>query len=169
MKRSLLAAAGLATAFIGSAYAEGQTLLLRDPALSASRIAFVYAGDIWVADRDGTNPRQLTSDPADESNPVFSPDGATIAFSASYNDNKDVYVVPVAGGPPKRLTWHPGDDNVLDWSPDGSAVYFTSASELNRGRSAQLYRVSVKGGLPQKQMETRVYRGRFDATGNVFA
>ncbi|MFT3723315.1 MAG: PDZ domain-containing protein [Hyphomonadaceae bacterium] len=169
MKQSILTAAGLAAALICSGNAEGQTLLLRDPALSASQIAFVYAGDIWVADRNGANPRQLTSDPAEESNPVFSPDGAMIAFSASYNDNKDVYVVPVTGGPPKRLTWHPGDDNVLDWSPDGSAVYFSSAAELNRGRSGQLYRVSVKGGLPVKQMETRVYRGRFNATGSVFA
>lgn len=169
MKRSILAAAGLAAIFLSEAHAQTPTLLLRDPALSESHIAFVYAGDIWVADRDGANARQLTSDPADEGNPVFSPDGAMIAFSASYNDNKDVYVVPVTGGPPKRLTWHPGDDNVLDWAPDGSAVYFTSASELNRGRSAQLYRVPLKGGLPIKQMETRVYRGRFDATGSLFA
>lgn len=171
MKRSIFAAALLAAVAIGSAHAQppGQTLLLRDPALSANNIAFVYAGDIWVADRNGANPRQLTSDPGDETNPVFSPDGSMIAFSGNYNDNRDVYVIPVTGGQPKRLTWHPGDDNVMDWSPDGSAVYFTSAREFNRGRSAQLYKVSIKGGLPEKQMQSRVYRGRFDASGARFA
>ncbi len=169
MKRSILAAASLAGALFGAAHAQAQTLLLRDPALSASHIAFVYAGDIWVADRNGANPRQLTTDGADGSNPLFSPDGSMIAFSATHNENKDVYVVPVNGGQPKRLTWHPGDDNVLDWAPDGSALYFASAREFNRGRSAQLYRVSINGGLPQKQMETRVFRGRFDASGRRFA
>lgn len=171
VKRSVLAAVSMAaTTALGSAHAQAQqTLLLRDPALSASHIAFVYAGDIWVADRNGANPRQLTTDGADGSNPVFSPDGSMIAFSANHNENKDVYVVSVNGGQPKRLTWHPGDDNVLDWTPDGSSVYFASAREFNRGRSAQLYRVSINGGLPQKQMETRVYRGRFDASGRRFA
>ncbi|MBS0334122.1 MAG: PDZ domain-containing protein [Proteobacteria bacterium] len=173
MKRSVPVAVGMAAILFGSAQAlaqpQGQTLLLRDPALSASHIAFVYAGDIWVADRNGANPRPLTTDGADGSNPVFSPDGAMIAFSATHNQNKDVYVVSVNGGQPKRLTWHPGDDNVLDWAPDGSAVYFASAREFNRGRSAQLYRVPLSGGLPQKQMAARVYRGRFDASGRRFA
>ena len=165
MNRSVIfTAAGIAAAALfGSAHA--QTLLLRDPAISASNIAFVYAGDIWIAERNGANPRQLTTDPAEESNPIFSPDGSMIAFSANKDDNKDVYVMPQSGGQPKRLTWHPGDDTVMDWTADGSAVYFASAREFNRGRSAQLYKVSTKGGLEQKQMETRVYRGRFNASG----
>ncbi|MBS0363545.1 MAG: PD40 domain-containing protein [Proteobacteria bacterium] len=169
MKGPVFAAAVLAAAVSTSAHAQSQTLLLRDPAISASHIAFIYAGDLWVADRNGANPRQLTADGGDETHPVFSPDGSMIAFSANHNENKDVYVMPVSGGQPKRLTWHPGDDNVLDWSPDGSAVYFASAREFNRGRSAQLYRVAVKGGPAEKQMETRVYRGRFDASGRRFA
>ena len=169
VKRMALTAAVMVAAVSGSARAQEQTLLLRDPALSASHIAFVYAGEIWIADRNGANPHQLTSDPADESHPVFSPDGSMIAFTANHDQNKDVYVVPVTGGQPKRLTWHPGDDNVLDWAPDGSGVYFASAREFNRGRSAQLYRVSIKGGLPVKQMDTRVFRGRFDASGRRFA
>ena len=169
VKRSIGAAAALIATLVGSAHAQDQTLLLRDPALSASHIAFVYAGDIWLADRNGANPRQLTSHPADEVNPVFSPDGSMIAFSANYDGNRDVYVVPVAGGQPRRLTWNPSDDNVLDWSPDGTAVAFASTREVNRGRSAQLYRVSVDGGLPQKQMEARIFRGRYDASGRRFA
>jgi tricorn protease len=169
LRRSISAAACLLAAIFGSAQAQDQTLLLRDPALSASHIAFVYAGDIWLADRNGANPRRLTSHPADEFNPVFSPDGSMIAFSAGYHGNVDVYVIPVAGGQPRRLTWHPGDDRVLDWTPDGAAVVFASSREVNRGRSAQLYHVPVNGGLPEKQMEARIYRGRYDASGRRFA
>ena len=60
------------------------TRLLSQPAVSALHIAFVYADDLWVANLDGTNPRRLTVDPGAESNPVFSPDGQTIAFSGQY-------------------------------------------------------------------------------------
>ena len=55
------------------------------------------------------------------SNPAFSPDGKTLAFSANYNGNTDVYVVPVEGGAPTRLTWHPGPDLVQGFTPDGEA------------------------------------------------
>src|SRR5258707_9635479 len=88
------------------------TRLLGQPAISRAHLAFIYADHLWVADRDGKTPRRLTGDLGVESNPVFSPDGRLIAFSASYDGNTDVYVVPVAGGTPTRLTWHPGADVV---------------------------------------------------------
>lgn len=154
---------------IMAADAQEQTLLLRDPAISSTNIAFVYAGDLWVADRNGANPRRLTSSPVDESNPVFSPDGAMIAYTANYEDNEDVYVIATAGGQPKRLTWRSGDDIAIDWAPDGSAVAFSSQRETNHGRSAQLYHVSIDGGLPEKQMAARIFRGSYDATASRFA
>ena len=58
------------------------TKLLTQPAISASHIAFIYAGDLYSADLNGGNVRRLTSDDGVETNPVFSPDGSTIAFSA---------------------------------------------------------------------------------------
>ncbi|MFQ5563520.1 MAG: PDZ domain-containing protein [Parvularculaceae bacterium] len=153
----------------GAAAAQDQTLLLRDPAISATKIAFIYAGDLWTANRDGSDPQRLTSSPVDEVNPIFSPDGSWIAYMANHGDNDDVYIIPTSGGQPKRLTWHPGADVALDWTPDGSAVAFASRRETNHGRSAQLYHVSIEGGLPEKQMAARVYRGRYDATGKRFA
>jgi tricorn protease len=36
-------------------------LLLRDPSISKTQIAFSYAGSIWIANRDGSNLRRLTS------------------------------------------------------------------------------------------------------------
>ena len=83
------------------------TRLLGQPVVSASHIAFIYAGDLWSARHDGSDVRRLTSHEGTESNPRFSPDGALIAFSAEYDGNMDVYVVPATGGEPRRLTWHP--------------------------------------------------------------
>lgn len=102
------------------------TMLLSQPAISKTHIAFVYANDLWSADIDGKGVRRLTTDQGVESNPVFSPDGKYIAFSAQYDGNTDVYVVPVEGGVPRRLTWHPGPDIVRGFTPDGSAVLFIS-------------------------------------------
>src|SRR4051812_31964893 len=71
------------------------TRMLSQPAISGTHIAFIYAEDLWVANADGTQPRRLTVDEGVESNPVFSPDGTMIAFSAQYDGNTDVYIVSV--------------------------------------------------------------------------
>lgn len=79
--------------FAATAADDPETRLLRQPAVSKDRLAFVYAGDIWVSDRDGRNPTRITAHPATEFAPHFSPDGNWIAFSAAYDNNIDVYVV----------------------------------------------------------------------------
>ncbi len=122
------------------------TKLLTQPAVSADRIAFVYANDLWTAALDGGDVRRLTSDVGAESNPAFSPDGRWIAFSGQYDGNTDVYVVPAAGGVPKRLTWHPGADFVQGFTPDGKAVLFTSTRFSSNRSYAQLFTVPVDGG-----------------------
>ncbi len=145
------------------------THLLRQPALSADHLAFVYAGDLWVAGRDGSDPRRLTAHPAEENNPHFSPDGRWIAFAADYDGNTSVYVIPVEGGNPRRLTWHPAEDIPTGWSADGSHVAFASRRETDHGRSAQLWHVPLDGGAPVKQMEARYFRGQWDAEGQRLA
>jgi tricorn protease len=93
--------------FAADAADDPETRLVRQPAISRDHLAFVYGGDIWVSDRDGEHPVRITTHPASEFAPHFSPDSRWIAFSARYDDNTDVYVVPVGGGQPRRLTWHP--------------------------------------------------------------
>jgi tricorn protease len=166
MKISSILAGLMLAAFVVPVSAN-QTLLLRQPALSENQLAFVYAGDIWVARRDGSQPRRLTSSPADESLPIFSPDGTRIAFAGTYEGNSDVYVVPAKGGQPQRLTWHPDNDIPLDWTPDGSAVAFVSRRETDHGRSGQLYHASLDGSFPEKQMEARIYRGTYNEVGDL--
>jgi tricorn protease len=163
--QSILAA--LALALFTHSVAAQQTLLLRQPAVSQDRLAFVYAGDIWVADLDGSQPQRLTSHPAEENTPVFSPDGQSIAFAGTYEDNTDVYVISVHGGQPQRLTWHPAPDIPQAWTPDGGAVAFVSPRETDHGRSGQWFHVSMAGGLPEKQMEARIYRGAYSPAGDL--
>lgn len=60
------------------------TRLVSDPAISADRLAFAYANDLWIADREGGGVRRLTSHPGLESDPRFSPDGRWVAFTGRY-------------------------------------------------------------------------------------
>jgi len=126
------------------------TRMLAQPAVSETHVAFVYAGDLWVARHDGGGVRRLTAHSGVVTNPAFSPDGRTVAFSAQYDGNTDVYVVPVEGGVPRRLTWHPGADIVQAFTPDGKAVLFTSAREVYTRRYTQLFTVSLDGGMPDR-------------------
>jgi len=154
MKRTLflaLAAAVGVGVSADSAHAQPDTTdtrLLTMPAIGKKHIAFVYADDLWVADRDGGNARRLTSDVGVESHPVFSPDGLTIAFSAQYDGNTDVYTIPATGGVPTRLTWHPGPDTVRAFTPDGKAVLFSSPRNVSNNRHTQLFTVPLEGGMP---------------------
>jgi tricorn protease len=122
------------------------TKMLTRPAVSAERIAFVYANDLWTADLEGRNVRRLTSDVGTESYPAFSPDGRLIAFSGQYDGNVDAYVVPAGGGVPKRLTWHPAADIVLGFTPDGLSVLFGSTRFSSNRAYSQLFTVPVAGG-----------------------
>ena len=106
------------------------TRMMSQPAISNDHIAFIYAEDLWVANADGTQARRLTVDEGIESNPAFSPDGKSIAFSAEYDGNTDVFTVPVEGGIPDRLTWHPGSDIVRGFTRDGASVLFISQRKV---------------------------------------
>jgi tricorn protease len=142
---------GLAACFVTALHAQpdpNDTRLLRQPAVSRDHIAFVYADDLFICDLNGQNVRRLTSDPGVESNPVFSPNGQTIAFSGQYDGNTDVFVMPAAGGTPSRLTWHPGPDTVRGFTPDGKAVLFSSPRHVFTGRYNQLFTVPLEGGHP---------------------
>src|SRR5277367_4314431 len=97
---------------------EDTHLLVRMPTLSKTQVVFVYGGYLWSVPRAGGKARQLTTG-GHESDPRFSPDGEWIAFSGSYDGNRDVYVMPAEGGTPKRLTWYPGEDDAIGWTPDG--------------------------------------------------
>ena len=124
--------------------------LLRNPDIHGDNIVFTYAGDLWVVSAQGGQARRLTSSVGFQSEPKFSADGATIAFSGNYDGNNDVYTVPAVGGEPTRLTWHPGRDRIIGWQPDGNSVRFQSARESFTGRDLKIYTVDADGSLPRR-------------------
>ena len=119
---------------------------LQQPSLSKDRIVFTYAGDLWTVPRAGGEATRLTTGIGIERDPVFSPDGSTIAFSGDYDGNLDVYTIPSTGGIPKRITFHPARDSAVAWTPDSSHIVFASSRDSQAGEP-RLYMVPAMGGL----------------------
>jgi len=131
-------------------YSQISAKLMRYMDVSDTQITFVYGGDIWVMPKTGGTAIQVTHSPGEESWPRFSPDGKSIAYTASYNGNLDVFVMPTLGGVPTRITYQSHADRMVDWHPDGEHILFASGRESGIRRVQQFYSVSKKGGFPKK-------------------
>jgi TolB protein len=83
--------------------------------------------NVWVCNADGTNFKQLTTSPEDESSPCWSPDGQWICFATKIHERRVLAKVPAGGGAVQRISTsgvaNPTDP---DWSPDGKWIAFTS-------------------------------------------
>ncbi|MGH9834508.1 MAG: S41 family peptidase [Blastocatellia bacterium] len=122
-----------------------------EPALSPDRseIAFVSGGDIWTAPVNGGESRLLISHPANESRPLYSPDGKRLAFISTRTGNGDIYTLTFETGELKRLTFDEANDQLDAWSRDGRWLYFSSTSRDISGMN-DLFRLSAEGGTPMQ-------------------
>lgn len=150
MKKILLALiAPLATA---SAMAQSDPLWMRFPTISpdGKTVAFSYKGDIWTVPANGGQARQITTNPAYDAYPVWSPDSRQIAFASSREGSLDVYVVGKDGGTPRRVTTDSGDEYPLAWRNDSTIMLKASimpkATSIMFANFSQVYEVSDKGG-----------------------
>jgi TolB protein len=83
--------------------------------------------NVWVCNADGTNFKQLTSSPEDESSPCWSPDGQWICFATKIKSRRVLAKVPAGGGEVQRIpTSGVSNPTDPDWSQDGKWIAFTS-------------------------------------------
>ena len=120
-------------------------------------VVFSYLGALWLVDAQGGTARHLTMHEKHDYNPVFSPDGKSIAFSSNRHGSYDVYVLPVEGGKPARLTFDSADDQVTGWSPDSQHILFASGRSTDYPLRPELFIVAAKGGQAR---QVSVYEGR---------
>lgn len=155
MKKLLLGIAAVCLA--GFTFAQDAPLWMRHSVISpdGTTIAFTYKGDIYTVPVAGGRAMQITTNPAYDTAPVWSPDSKRIAFASDRMGSLDVYIVAKDGGEPRRLTTHSGSETPLAFTdaghvlfsagimPSAEAVVFPSNGQFN-----QVYRVSVEGGRP---------------------
>lgn len=151
-------------------FGEGSELrLMRHPALSKTQVVFAYAGDLWIASREGGDASRLTAGVGNEGSPFFSPDGKLVAFTGEYDGNVDVYTVPATGGVPKRLTYHAGTDSLAGWTPDGKQVLFVSQRTSYSGRFARLFTMPLESVFPSEVPLPMAYEGAYSPDGKRLA
>src|SRR5687768_11283172 len=162
MRIRLRALVVLSTAFAmcaPAARAQEPIRFARTPDISpdGKLIAFSYLGDIWTVEAIGGVARPITLHEAHDTNPVFSPDGRSVAFSSNRHGGYDVFVVSAHGGTPRRLTFDSAGDMVSAWSRDGKSILFTSRRSVHFPPVAELYTVPVSGG---REQELSAHEGR---------
>lgn len=141
------------------------TRLLRQPTISATQVAFAYGSDLWIADRAGGAARRLTSTPAVESDPHFSPDGKQIAFTSNRSGTPEVYVMSVDGGEPQRLSWYPAPSFARGWTADGKRVLYGSSRESAPSNYDRLWTVAATGGPSTMLPAPWGYDGSYSSDG----
>lgn len=155
MKKILITIATLC--LVGASFAQDSPLWMRHCAISpdGTIIAFTYKGDIYTVPVNGGRAVQITTNPAYDTTPVWSPDGKQIAFASDRMGSLDIYIVSKDGGEPRRLTTHSGSETPVAFSDAGhilfSADVMPSAETVlfpSNGQFRQMYQVSVEGGRP---------------------
>src|SRR5262249_3438044 len=84
-----------------------------------------YVTQIHLANGDGSGQRQLTFGDKSCTNPDWSPDGRTIAFTTARSGKSNLYLLPVAGGEAEQRTDVRTGVGALAWSRDGRSRAFT--------------------------------------------
>ncbi len=174
MKKAVLALAifSISLALASAVPAQAQDakpLLLRQPTLSRSDVAFMYGNDLWKVSREGGDAIRLTAGPGIKRGPHFSPDGQWIAFTGEYDGKLNVYIISASGGTPRRVTFHAGPDIVAGWTPDGKNILFASPRESFPNGTLALFTVPAAGGFPTKIPLPIGWEGSYSPDGKYLA
>lgn len=154
MKKLLLSV--FALCFAGSIAAQESPLWMRYCTLSpdGTTIAFTYKGDIYTVPATGGRATQITTNPAFDTRPIWSPDGKNIAFASDRMGSMDIFIVSKEGGTPLRLTTHSGNETPIVFKDNTHVLFMAnvmpSAEDAGfpSGQFQQVYEVATTGGRP---------------------
>jgi Tol biopolymer transport system component len=97
--------------------------------------------DIWIAAPDGSNASRAVDDPANDSNPIWHPDGKRIIYNSDRDGVQQVFAVEIGRGQPVQLTFSDTDSRVSDISADGSRILYATRKD-----DSDIWGVSVETG-----------------------
>lgn len=98
--------------------------------------------DIFTLFTDGGGLTNLTSNPAEDTTPAWSPDGKLLAFTSNRDGRQQIYVMNADGTGLRRVSQGTANDFSPTWSPDGNWIAFASTRE----GSTDIYMMDLRGG-----------------------
>ena len=119
--------------------------------------------DLWIMNADGTNQKQLTTDPQFDSSPLVSPDGRYVVFNSMRGPLPSVWRMNIDGSNVKQLT--DKEDYLLAITPDSKSIFFTSW----RTTKMSLWRMSMDGGEPVQISNLFITGGSISPDGKWMA
>lgn len=149
MKKTLLS---ISIALLSLAtLAQSEPTWIRQAAISpdAKTIVFGYKGDLYTVPTSGGEAKILTSNPAYEGRPIWSPDGRQIAFRSNREGSFDVYVIDAQGGQPRRVTTHSKNETPIAFIDNSTLLFSASivqdAADAGFPAFSQVWKVSIDG------------------------
>lgn len=126
--------------------------------------------DIWLFDLARGIPSRFTTDPANDDNPLWSPDGSSIAFASDREGVFNLYQKVASGGGPEEVLFKSGEWKFPDdWSADGRFIVYQS---LNPKTKWDLWVLPMSGDrqpLPFLQTEFNEEQAQFSPDGKWIA
>lgn len=114
--------------------------------IASSTIGFISnrsgRKEVYVADYDGVNGRQITHDNGLSVSPALSPDGRKLAYTGYQAGYADIYLIDLATGSRVRLVKFPGTNSGARFSADGGRL----ACTISKDGNPELYVVGLGGG-----------------------
>jgi len=104
--------------------------------------------EVWLADADGTNARQLTHLGRRTGYAAWSPDGRQLTFASNSTGRFQIYTISTGGGAPHQLTSDNSENLFPAWSRSGNWIFFSS----NRAGAHQIFRIAADGSGEIKQL-----------------
>ncbi|MEO1051040.1 MAG: S41 family peptidase [Bacteroidota bacterium] len=152
-------------------FSQSDITLVRTPSISpdGTTVAFSYQGDIWKMPINGGEPRRLTIHEAHEINPIWSPDGQSIAFTSNRWGNSDIYTTSKDGGAPFRVTYHSSNDVLSDWAKNNAILFSSSRAYRQIEWDSEIHSVSASGGTPVRYLDAIGEMASMSPNGNLVA
>ncbi len=111
-------------------------------------------GDVWILEIARPLATRISSDFADESLPIWSPDDKTVVFYSAQRGTTDLYIKKLGSpGPATPLLESESSNESRDWSADGRMIVF-EASDRRGGNNADLWFFSVENGTSEAILKT---------------
>jgi len=161
----------VASSLLSTAAHSATVGLPRFPALSpdGKDVVFAWRGDLWKAPATGGAALRLTTHPADELRPAWSPDGTLIAFESDRDGYRNIYVMRSDGTSIDQLTQMDVAQTLTSFGigPEGTPVMtFDAAIEGDLYRSTRPYRIGVAGGQPARVHDAFGTFAQYSADGS---